>query len=73
MSNSLDPAQAQRSVGPDMDPNCWEGCQQVALVGKELQWLQETKIAFFLVSQAKHTTKSKIYCLLSKKCEELAF
>ena len=36
MSNSLDPDQAQRFVGPDLGPNCCKGYQQTTLVGKEL-------------------------------------
>ena len=36
MSNSLDPDQAQRFVGPDLGPNCCKGYQRTTLVGKEL-------------------------------------
>ena len=36
MSNSLDPDQAKHFVGPDLGPNCFNGYQQMTLVGKEL-------------------------------------
>ena len=35
MSNSLDPDQARRFVGPDLGPNC-QGYQQTTLVDKKL-------------------------------------
>ena len=28
MSNSLDPDQARQNVGPDLDPNCLQRCNQ---------------------------------------------
>ena len=36
MSNRLDPHQAQCFVGPDLDPNCLQKFQQMALGGKGL-------------------------------------
>ena len=35
VSNSSDPDQARRFVGPDLDPNCLQGYQQTTLAGKE--------------------------------------
>ena len=36
MSNSLEPDQARHCVGADLGPNCLQGYQQTALVGREL-------------------------------------
>ena len=39
MSNSMDPDQARRIVGPDLGPN-WKGYRQTTLVDKELRVVQ---------------------------------
>ena len=58
MSNSLDPDQARRLVGPDLGQNVCKGYQQTTLLVKELRLLiYLSKALTFL-----------IYFLYNKKC-----
>ena len=55
MSNSLDPDQARRFVGPDLGPNCLQKCQQMTKVATSwervksqyvLLWIDKKNVYF---------------------------
>ena len=50
VSNSMDPDQARRFVGPDLGTNCLQSYQHSILLGKEfsLSWLKTPKVDFLV-------------------------